>query len=72
LIEHSHIIHEKMVSLTIKIIEVDGVAPQLSRGGGGDFYKQLSEFPINLSLQLNHRYYKSFIMIKDLGQCRFT
>jgi hypothetical protein len=40
-----------MVSLTIKIIEVvDGVAPQLSRGGGGDIYKQLSEFPINLSL----------------------
>jgi len=49
LIEHSYIIQEKMVSLKIKIIEVDGVAPQLSRGGG-DIYKQLSEFPINLSL----------------------
>jgi hypothetical protein len=31
-------------------IEVDGVAPQLSRWAGGDLYEQLSEFPISLSL----------------------
>ena len=39
---------------------------------GGDIYEQLSEFPVNLSLQLNHHYYKNFIVIKNLGQYRST
>jgi hypothetical protein len=43
-----------------------------SLGGGGDLYEQLSEFPVNLSLQLGHHYYKNFVILKDLGQYRST
>ena len=34
--------------------------------GGGDSNEQLSEFPINLSLQLDHHYYKNFTILKDI------
>ena len=70
MIEHSHIIHEKMVSLTIKIIEVDGVAPQLSRGGGGRFLQTVIGVSNQPLVIAKPSPLKNFTVLKDIEQYR--
>jgi hypothetical protein len=40
--------------------------------GGRDIYGQLSEFPVNLLIQLNNHHYKNFIVLKSIEQYRLT